>query len=239
MRRTVISAHGFADDRATTSRPRSRARMDSWRALRPSGRDRAAASPERHLPGDRRSHSRDARLAPGRVVRPPGSGCRTMRRRNMSHGGLSGRAVARFGLAGHRSRLVHTPHLRPTVQPGVRNQPTHRYAAHDSAWNMLVGGRQAAMVAAVAFVIGIGLGLVWGPFASHRGGPIETPVAHRAEVDAGRPAMASSETMPPIPPDAPDAPKAGPDATPPEQQTPPPPPAHTGKRKRNPRTTPK
>ena len=104
------------------------------------------------------------------------------------------------------------------------------------------------MVAAVAFVIGIGIGLVWGPFGSHRSGPIETPVAHRAGVDAGSPAMASSETMTPSPPDAPnaldaldapDAIKAGPDATPPEQQPPPTHPVHTGKRKRNPRTTPK
>jgi hypothetical protein len=86
------------------------------------------------------------------------------------------------------------------------------------------------MVAAVAFVIGIGIGLTWGPFASRRGGPIETPVAHRAGDDAGHSAMASSEPMTPIPPDASDAPdaiNAGSDAIPPEQQ-----------RKRNLRTAP-
>lgn len=79
------------------------------------------------------------------------------------------------------------------------------------------------MVAAVAFVIGIGIGLKWGPFASRGGKAIETPVAHHA--DAERPAVASSEMVTPAPPDAPDTPSdppeeidAGPGTTPPEQQ---------------------
>jgi hypothetical protein len=76
------------------------------------------------------------------------------------------------------------------------------------------------MVAAVAFVIGIGIGLKWGPFASRGGRVVETPVAHHAE----RPAKASSE-MTPTPPDAPDTPSdppeeidAGRGTAPPEQQ---------------------
>src|SRR5678815_2871067 len=77
-------------------------------------------------------------------------------------------------------------------------------------------GRQAAMIAAVAFGIGIGIGLMWGPFSSRHGTPTNDPVAHRAADDAGRPAMASNETMTPPPPDAPDAPDAAPEATPPE-----------------------
>jgi hypothetical protein len=84
-------------------------------------------------------------------------------------------------------------------------------------------GRQAAIVGAVAFGIGIGIGLRWGPFSSRRGRAIKAPVARHAGADADRPAMASRATMTPMPPDAPamppDAPDridAGPDATPPE-----------------------
>ena len=71
------------------------------------------------------------------------------------------------------------------------------------------------MVAAVAFVIGIGIGHEWGPFSSRHGKQIQTPLAH--EVDVGRPAMASSETetMTPTPRDAPDAPPGGVPPTPP------------------------
>lgn len=68
------------------------------------------------------------------------------------------------------------------------------------------------MVAAVAFVIGIGIGLRWGPFSSRHGGAIRTaPIAHHVGVDAVQSAMASNEMMTPTPPDAPAMPTDAPD----------------------------
>jgi len=81
--------------------------------------------------------------------------------------------------------------------------------------NMSVGG-QAAMITAVAFGLGVGIGLKWGPFSSRHGSPTNAPLAHHAGGDAGQPVTASSERMAPTPPDAPDTVDAGPDAAPPE-----------------------
>jgi hypothetical protein len=77
-------------------------------------------------------------------------------------------------------------------------------------------GRQGAIIAAVAFGIGISIGFTRGHSSSRHGRPTSDPVAHRAGVDAGRAAMASRETIAPAPPDAPEAIEAAPDAAPPE-----------------------
>jgi hypothetical protein len=104
---------------------------------------------------------------------------------------------------------------------------------------MPVGG-QAAIVAAVAFVIGIGIGLMWGPFSSRDGEPIPTPVARPVAGDAGRPATASSTMIPPTPPDASGVPPephqaidAGLDTTQRDDQPPPTQPVDPGQRKRS------
>ena len=81
--------------------------------------------------------------------------------------------------------------------------------------NMVLGG-QAAMVAVVAFGIGVGIGLEWGPFSSRRSPPTPYSAAPPGGVDADWPAMAWSKTVAPTPPNAPGASAAAPDAALPE-----------------------
>lgn len=72
------------------------------------------------------------------------------------------------------------------------------------------------MVAVVAFVIGVGIGLEWGPFSSGRNRPTPYSVTRPGDVDADWPTIAWSKTVAPTPPNAPGASAAAPDAALPE-----------------------